>query len=410
MSAPNKDEIYAAAQRAVLGTFFFIGVPVGMLVPRLAEIKEQVSAGDLAFGSAIALGGLGAVVGNYVGARFVHHYGSRPLARIAIFLSLIANVSNALAPDVPTLAFVAFFGGFSYSAANIALNSQGVLVEQHLKRSFLPKGHAYWAIGAMSFGFVSSFLAPYISPLTALIIGICLSMVGFIYFTKELLPIEFDDRPHDDPTQLPRHESIPSSTFRFLILIAVGQWLGTVAEFATGDWSSVLLRESFGIAIGPNGYGYAFFMMVLLVARLTAPKLIDKYSLPKVIRTEGLIGATGFIIFLQLANEFHTTNSQLTLIFAVVAFGFVGLGVANMPAGYYSAAGRIPGLPSARGLMVAGLFTSALSLTGRIGLASVSQNISLVFALTLTGFALLIASVLSYLLDPTRSDANAIKR
>lgn len=60
--------------------------------------------------------------------------------------------------------------------------------------------------------------------------------------------------------------------------------------------------------------------------------------------------------------------------------------------------------------MVAGLIASALSLTGRIGLATVSQYISLVFALTLTGFALLIASVLSYLLNPTRSDANAIKR
>ena len=410
MSDLKTEEIFAAAQRAVLGTFFLIGVPVGMLVPRLAEIKAHVGAGDLAFGSAIALGGLGAVVGNYVGARVVHHSGSKRLGRIAIFLSLLANVSNALAPNVKVLAFVAFFGGFSYSAANIALNSQGVLVEQYLKRSFLPKGHAYWAIGAMTFGFISSLLAPHISPLAALLIGVTISILGFTYFTRGLLPIEFDDRPHDDPTQLPRNEKIPASTFRFLMFIAVGQWLGTVAEFATGDWSAVLLHESFDIEIGPNGYGYAFFMMVLLVTRLSAPKLIDRYSLPSVIRTEGLIGASGFIIFLQLANHFHTTDKQLTLVFSVIAFGFVGLGVANMPAGYFSAAGRIPGLPSARGLMVAGLFTSALSLSGRIGLATVSQNVSLVFALTLTGLALILAALLSYLLDPDRSDANAIKR
>lgn len=406
----NSAGVYVAAQRAVLGNFFFFGVPIGMLIPRLAEIKEQVGADDLGFGSAIALGGLGGFLGNYLGAKFVHHNGSKPVAKFALLSLLVSNVANALAPNVSALALVAFFSGFSYAMANISINSQGVIIEQAIGRSFLPKGHAYWSIGAMTFGFISSFLAPYISPLTALLIAFTISFFGFLYFTKDLLPIEFDDRPHDDPSQLPSKEKIPISTFRFLIFIAAGQWLGTVAEFATGDWSAVLLHESFAISIGPNGYGYATFMLVLLVTRLTGPRLIDRFGLKEVVRTQGFIGGIGLIVFLQIANQTHTSNSTLTLIFACLAFGFTGLGVANMPAAFYSAAGRIPGLPSARALMVAGLITSVLSIGGRIGIASVSQNVGLVFALTATGFALLGAAVLSYVLDPARANAHAINR
>jgi len=403
-------QAYVAAQRAVLGTFFFIGVPVGMLIPRLAEIKSSIAAGDAAYGSAIALGGLGAVLGNYLGARFVHHSGSKLVTKVAITLSLLATISNALVPSVSYLALVAFFGGFAYSMANIAINSQGVLIEQALKKSFLPKGHAYWSIGAMLFGLISSLIAPYLAPLFALSLGALISVFGFIYFTKDLLPIEYDDRPHDDPTQLPRKEKIPRTTFKFLVLIAVGQWLGTISEFATGDWSSVLLLENFKIPVGPNGYAYATFMFTLLISRLSAPKLIDRFGLQNVVRTLGLVGATGLIIFLQLANATFESNPRLTLVFACLAFGFTGMGVANMPAAFYSAAGRIPGLPSARALMVTGLITSLLSLLGRVGLATISEKFNLVIALSVGGLALLVAAGLAYLLKPEHTESHAIKR
>ena len=58
-----------------------MGLPIGVLVPRLAEIKLNLGADAGSYGSAIAVGALGALAGNYVGSHLVHHFGSRAVVR-----------------------------------------------------------------------------------------------------------------------------------------------------------------------------------------------------------------------------------------------------------------------------------------------------------------------------------------
>lgn len=406
----TESAVYSDAQRAIKYGFLFMGVPIGMLIPRLAEIKLGLHAGDSSYGTAIALGGLGALSGNYLGARLVHHFGSKPIARAAFIFFLLANISNALVPSITWLAVAAFSGGTIYSLINIAMNSQGTLVEQAIGRSFMPKGHGFWSIGTLVAAFISSLAAPHITPLTALFIGGTVSLIGFEVVTRTLLPMAYDDRPHDDPTQLPRTEKVPRTTLRFLFVIAVAQWLGMLAEISVGDWSSVLLHEFFAIPIGPNGYAFTAFMLVQLVSRLTSPKLIDKHGLPTVIKRMGYIGATGFLIFLFLANHFRDSSHTTIVILCCIAYGFMALGVANMPPAFVSAAARIPGLPSARALMITGVTLAILNMIGRVTLGVIAQAFTLPLALSLTGIALIIAATMTKVLDPERAKDHAIRR
>lgn len=406
----TRDRAFHEAQRSIKAAFFFMGLPVGALVPRLAEIKLHVGATEGSYGSAFAVGALGALAGNYLGSYLVHHHGSRAVARRAFYGILAANLANALAPNVGWLAIVALTSGLSYALTNIAVNSQGVLVEQGIGRSFLPTGHAFWSIGAMSAAIASSMAAPHTTPLQALMFADVSSMIGFAVATTRLLPTAFDDRPHDDPTQLRRTERIPASTLRFLLTIAVAQWLGLIAELSVGDWSSVLMHESYGIAVGPNGYGFATFMLVQLVLRLVLPRLIDRHSLRTVMRAFGLVGAFGYLACLNLANVASDRCVNVALIAVCAAYGFMAVGVAVMPSGFASAAGSVPGIPSARALMVVGVATALLNFGSRTLFAYVAQAVTLPLALQLMGVALIAASLMAGVTDRGRVTANGFTR
>jgi MFS family permease len=195
---------------------------------------------------------------------------------------------------------------------------------------------------------------------------------------------------------------------RFLLIIAVAQWLSLQAEISVADWSSVLLKEDFGVPVGPNGYGYAVFTVVQLVARLTAPRLVDRYGLNSVVRTLGLVGGVGYLLFLWLAVLADTPLSALPLMCA--SYGFMSLGVAVMPPAFATATGAIPGLPSARALMITGAAAAVLNLFGRIGLAYLAQFASLPIALAVMGGFLIAAAVMSPVLRPERAARLAIVR
>lgn len=387
-----------------------MGVPIGMLVPRLAEIKAGLDAGNSAYGTAIAVGGIGALIGNYLGGILVHHFGSKLVARATIVFILMANVANALVPSVRWLALVALFGGLTYSITNIAMNSQGVLIEQGIGRSFLPMGHAFWSLGTMLTSFVSSVLASFLTPFEALAIGFVIALVGFQFFARHLLPMAFDDRPHDDPSQLQRNERIPRSALLFLLTIATAQWLGLYAEIAVGDWGSVLLHEYFKVELGPNGFGFTAFLVVQLSTRLLLPKLIDRHGLAQMARMLGLVGALGFSICLGLATNLQNLGVNFALVLVCLAYGFMGLGVAALPAAFASAAGRIPGLPSARALMVVGIATAILNVFGRTLLAALAQILALPVAVATTAVALLGASLMTFVLRTENFERHAIVR
>lgn len=399
---------YDSARKAVQWGFFFMGVPVGMLVPRLAEIKAGIGAGDSSYGTAIAIGGLGALIGNAIGARLVHRFGSKPVTRTAIVLIFVNNVSNALAPTTIWLAVVALTGGMVWSVQNVGINSQGALVEQGLGRSFMPRAHAFWSIGTMTSGVASSLLAPHMTPLTALSLGVTISLVGFYSLTTGLLPTHLDDRPHNDASQLQQHERIPRGAMLFLAVIATANVMALVPEIAVGDWSSVLLKEDFGIAVGPNGYGFAAFMVFQMLGRFFAPTFVDRYSLSTVVRWFGLTGASGFLGFLWLATR--AGAQETALVYICIAYAFMGGGLSVMAPAWVTAAGAIPGLPSARAIARLGMMVAASGMVLRIALANISQTFSLPIALSLTGVMLAIAASMSHILQPHRAQLHAITR
>ena len=404
------DGPYEVAGRALRWLFFAIGLPVGMLIPRLAEIKYGLGADNASYGTAIAIGGVGSFLGSWLGGKATHRWGSRRVARSGIVLILIANVSNALAPTVLALAGIALLSGLSFSINNIAVNSQAVLIEQGLGRSYVPRAHAFWSLGTMSAGLVSSLIAPHTTPLQALCIGVLVSGAIYQSASGRLLTTEHEDRPEDDESQLGRHEPIPRGALRFLAILALAQTIGLVAEMSVGDWSSVLLKQEFGIAVGPNGYGFTTFMLVQLVVRLLATKLIDRFGMQAAIRACGLAGTIGYLASLGTAISTAQDGSTHTLVLSCLSYAFLGLAVGPMPSAFTSAAGAIPGLPSARALTITGLVVAAAGMIGRVAIANLAELIPLTSVLLGMGLLVLVTVSMTFVLVPERAAQHAIQR
>ncbi len=81
-----------------------------------------------------------------------------------------------------------------------------------------------------------------------------------------------------------------------------------------------------------------------------------------------------------------------------------------MPSAFTTVAGSIPGLPSARGLMITSFMTASLGLVGRITLAQVAQYIPLPTALAGMGAFIAITVAMASLLQPERAQEHAIER
>ena len=406
----ERDLVYKKASTSVLNTLFIAGIPVGFISPRFAEVKAGIGATSGEFGTAFAFGALGALIGNYLGAGAVHRYGTRKVTRTTFYFALLQIVFITIAPNITLLALNQVFGGLVFSMCFVGMNSQGVLIEQHMRRSFMPKAHSFFSLATVVGAFTSSLVAPYIPVFHTLVTINILCAIAWYFFTKELLPTEYDDRPHDDPTQLQRAEKLPTRVRRFLILVALGQSMALWAEYSVGDWSSVLLREDFKIAIGPNGYAFTTFAIVQLITRYVAPRFVDKQGLEVVIRRWGLIGSTGYIIFLIAAKLSIGADTTITLILSCLAYGFLSFGLAVMAPAFSTAAGGIPGLPSARALMVVGVIAAVVTFVGRIIFSYFAQATSLSFALIFVGVLSLGAALSSSLLEPKRVKDHAITR
>jgi MFS family permease len=406
---PEAAEVVLRAKRSVATGFFLAGVTVGTLAPRLAEVKINTSASDSSYGTAFAINSIGALVGFLVGAKAAQSVGTKKIASIIFYLMLIANFSFSLATNAVMLALVAISSGVVYSMFNVNMNSQGVLVEQRLGRSFMPRAHAAWSLGSLVAGLASAAVAPYLSVMMTLAIADIFCAIVWLFMSRGLMPHQYDDQPKNDSSQLPHSKRIPSTTFLFLLVLALGQSISMLAEGAVGDWSSVLLHEDLGIAIGPNGYAFVAFSVMHLLTRYFMPRFIDRSGLHRVVRIVASIGVTGFIAFHLLALSLRDQNLNWVLICSCIAYAFLAFGLGVMVPAFATAAGGIIGLPSARALMVLGVAGALILWIGRTLLSFLAENYSLPFAITFFAVLAYGSVYLAKFLDPKYGEEKRIK-
>lgn len=306
--------------------------------PHIPEVKERLGLNEGTLGLALLGAPVGSVVAMLVVGSLVARFGSRRVV-LATFLGYAA-VSPALGAawsPAALFAALALWGGFQ-GALDVAMNSQGIAIEQRYGRPILSSFHAWWSFGA----FVGVGLGA-----LAIVAGLRLDVqmiiatVVLVLVSWPLVRLMLDDDHSVDEHKL----ALPWRDRRVLLLAGV-MFGGLLCEGAVGDWAALYLRDSIGVAPQRAGLGYSVFAVTMFLGRVMGDRWVARFGAVKVVAVLAAVGAVGFGSAL-LVSQFW---------FALVGFAAMGLGIACVvPVVFSSAAAQSD---SHAGQAIAGVATA----------------------------------------------------
>ncbi len=372
VGSPSLEQRWTAAGRARVATsvlFLVDGMTFGTWAALLPSFQQKfaLSAGQL---SRVLFGLIaGALISMPITGRLVSRWGSRSVVYPAALGFVGTLPLLALAPSSGALLVVAVLFGLWKGALDIAVNAQGVTVEDAVGRPTFSSFQGFWSLGGLSVAFLLSLgLNHGVSP-TALI----LAMAGLLFVMALpsigwLLP---------DRKSVVSRERAPSIPWRNGHLIRLGA-LAFLALFSEGvllDWSAVYARTVGGVSVAAAPVAFAVFALAMSGGRFAGDALNARFGSPKVLRISGLLLMLGIAIAVGL----RTWPGILA------GFGIVGFGVANLVPVIFGAAGRAhdqgagPGLATVTTLGYSGF----LSGPPVIGLLAASAGLPSAFAIVI---------------------------
>ena len=147
------------------------------------------------------------------------------------------------------------------------------------------------------------------------------------------------------------------------------------------DWSAVYLRNVLGTGAGLAAAGFAAFSLMMALGRLSGDRLVGWLGPVATVRLGAAVAGVGLGLSLLFGNPLA----------AIVGFGCVGLGLANLVPVLFSAAGRTPGVAPGTGIAavatlgylgwlagppVIGLLAELITLAGALGVVAVALGLS----------------------------------
>ena len=371
-----------------------MGFAIASAATRLAEIKHHLEVSNSVFGFALACTTLGSLIGNMQAHRLVVRFGSKRIVQAFGVLMMCSVALYGSIWFIWQLAVLAFLAAFGYSTMNVAINAQGVDVEVHLNRSVMPAFHGAWSIGSLATSLLGGLVAAVIPPQWHLIAVGVFAITAMLFASQSLLPID------DVPEEIDHRAKVEGATLRLLLVTAFGLSLGAIAEGCVLDWSNIYLHEYVGISLGLNTLGLTAFLVAQISGRLLVGRLNDRFGVPRVVGLAAAAGSCGFLLSiitvrLGIANGRFELGGNSTLILSCLGFVVLGLGVSPLPAAYLSAAGRIDGLTTARGISLLALMNACFLLVLRPFISWTTDAFDVSTALMVAGLALAGSSLMA---------------
>ena len=346
-SAPSSHLFPAALKRARVVTiflFFFNGIVLSALTPRLADLQGQLEMSDLALGVVLSAGAAGGLLFGPFAAMGMRKFGSGQFSMIALILMLPLLPLVGLAPSVFILGIVIFGIGAVDSVLDAAQNAHGLAVQRLYKRSIINNMHAFWALGTVAGALIGAVTLALDFSLTwslffVSVIGLVGALATFRWLlpknlNKEVGPAELAHEIHSDhiPFIDPGSIAPVAGLTRFRIgslLAALGVLtvLAVIVEEVPQRWSSVYLTD-LGVDGAQVGFGVVAFTISLTIGRFVGDLFVNRFGERLVAQVSMAITAVALTAALFAGNFYAYIGACIV----------VGLGVATLfPAAMHAA-------------------------------------------------------------------------
>lgn len=327
------------ALSAVALVFLINGTILASWISRIPAITSRHGLSKGEVGTMLMAIAVGAIVSFAIAGIAINSRGSASTS--IVFGSLFALMLPfiGLAPSVWILVPVFVLFGAGNGGMDVAMNAQGVEVEQTLGRSIINSLHGFFSLGGVFGAAIGALAAGLdISPSIHLsVIGI-VSLIGLWRLRGHLIPDEHADaRTADEPVF-----ALPPRAMWALGVIA---FCSAIAEGAMADWSALYLDDQLGTGGGVAALGFTAFSFAMLIGRFAGDGLVDRFGSVLMVR----VGATVSSIGLTVGLIINTPTAM------IISFALVGLGVSVLFPLVFKSAARFPGV--SRGKAVAGVAT-----------------------------------------------------
>lgn len=322
-----------ALQRITCGYFFAVpGIAYGIFTARMPALKAMVAADDTDIGFLLLGFGAASFIGLTTCGRALNRFGAKPIIGLTCIIIPLAMCVAGLAYNYWQLLAFCLVGGLASGFCEVAMNAQGMLIEQKFNRLCMSSLHACFSLGGMAgslFGSLFAWLS--LSP------AINFLLIGGAYLC--LLPLAY--------TRLKRYEIArgknegQKSAGRippFIYFCGLISMLCYVSEGSVGEWGSILLHSVKGAAQDQAALVFACFCLSMVIFRFLGDRLRESLGDVKIVFFGGLLAASCMSVVLLVQSP----------PVCLAAYAVMGVGFAPIVPILFSRAGKTPGLSQAK--------------------------------------------------------------
>ena len=336
---PSADALRRArwACRAQFGALGLVAGAWGAHVPSVKQ-TYGLSEGSLAW--VLLAGGLGAVLSLMFAGRVVGALGV-PRATLLAGASICACLAVVLLwPGLWLLVPMMLFFGATMSLMDVAINSEGTLLETLGGQAVMSNLHGCYSVGGMvGAALCGALLAAGVSaPLQ--LVGLALVSVPCVALACRAM---LAHQPAAAGGQADGTGTNPATDAHFawprglLLLIGLLIFVGMLAEGVMYDWCVLYLKQELGMPQATAALGYAAFAGAMAVARFGGDALRERVSERRLLRVGALLSAGAMAVVLLAGQP----------ALALVGYALAGAGLAPVVPILFNAATRVPGVSRA---------------------------------------------------------------
>ena len=311
------------------------------LLPWYPLIAAKLELSAAQFGFTVAAFAVGAIASSALPAPLIARFGPVRVAIGGTVLVAAAIASVAWVSEGWMLAICLFLAGFVDAVVDVAQNVAGIRVQEAIGRPILSSMHAFWSLGGVVSGAVSTASAASggdIRVHTVVVGVLCIALVAgagaMIGTSARAATIE---AATDDAR--PRRWRLVAIAALPLVIIALS---GTMVEAVANNGAAMAGVQLAGLA--PEAAGIAFTVVIgsQCVGRFTGDLLIRRFGAVAVGRLGGVLVVVGGVLVVVADGP--------VLLFAGLALA--GYGSATLVPSALGAAARIPGVSEGAGVTI----------------------------------------------------------
>jgi fucose permease len=286
------------ALRSVFIVFALPGVTIASLLSRIPQIRDQLDLDPGQLGAVLLMTAIGSLVSLPASGLVVSRLGPQRTVAIMSVVCLSGLSLSAIGSELNPVVVGAglFLFGFGAGQWDVAMNVEGVAVEQLLGRSIMSRFHASFSLGTVVGAGVGVLMnaidvAPVyhlLSVAVVVLVVVQIAVRGFIQVATEEAGGGADD--------VPRRSPLAAWTERRTVLIGVFVLCMTFAEGTGNDWIGVATIDGYGASDAVGSVAYVLFVASMTCGRWFGPALLDRFGRVPVLRVCAAASMSGVLI------------------------------------------------------------------------------------------------------------------